>query len=133
MITVVYGAKGSGKTKQILDQANGAITKAKGNLVYITDNKEHMYQIKRPIRYVDAKEYNLSGLDMLVGFIKGMFAVNHDIEHIFIDGAARIAKAKIEELEALINEFSAHEDVNFTLTVSSNYENLPDFIKKYIN
>lgn len=132
MITVIYGAKGTGKTKQILQQANDAVAAAKGIIVYVTDNNEHMFQLKRPIRYVAAAEYNLTSLDTFIGFIKGMSAVNHDIESIYIDGAARIAKADISTLGPLFEVLEEHDEIKFVLTVSSAKDNLPDFIKKYV-
>ena len=34
MISLIYGAKGSGKTKEILRRANEALDVSKGNIVY---------------------------------------------------------------------------------------------------
>ena len=39
MIKVIYGAKGTGKTKQMIDAANAAVATAKGHLIFITDTK----------------------------------------------------------------------------------------------
>ena len=37
MIKLIYGPKGFGKTKIMLDDVNAAAAKAKGNVVFITD------------------------------------------------------------------------------------------------
>ena len=43
MIKIIYGAKGSGKTKNIIDTANAAVADAKGHLIFITDtNRRHL-------------------------------------------------------------------------------------------
>ena len=34
MIKVIYGAKGTGKTKQMIDAANAAVATAKGHLIF---------------------------------------------------------------------------------------------------
>lgn len=133
MITVIYGAKGSGKTKAILERANAAVAKAKGAIVYITDTKDHMYELKHEIRYVVTKEYRVNSLNSFTGFLKGMIAVDHDIEYIFIDGAARIMGVKIEELKELFALMEENGEVHFVVTVSSDYDGIPDFIKKHIN
>ena len=39
MIKIIYGPKGYGKTKIILDEVNNAGKNAKGNVVFITDEK----------------------------------------------------------------------------------------------
>ena len=39
MIQVIFGKKGSGKTKRILDMANASVKEAKGNVLFIDDDK----------------------------------------------------------------------------------------------
>ena len=132
MISIIYGSKGTGKTKAILEKANAAIDSAKGEIVYITDTKDHMYQLKHEIKYVVTKEYDIIGLDSFIGFLSGMIAVDHDIEYIFIDGAARISGVHVIELKNLFKVLEDRDDINFCLTISSDYDNIPDFIKKHI-
>ena len=61
MIKIICGTKGSGKTKKIIDAANGAIEKAKGHLIFITDTKRYMYDLKRDIRFIDVSDYSIAG------------------------------------------------------------------------
>ena len=56
MIGLIYGPKGSGKTKEILRRANDALEVSKGNIVYITDTAEYTRSIPTAIRYVNAAE-----------------------------------------------------------------------------
>ena len=50
MIKVIYGAKGTGKTKMMIDAANAAIADAKGHMIFITDtNRDHLDQIMQKI------------------------------------------------------------------------------------
>ena len=44
MINLIYGAKGSGKTKVIIDKAN--VTVSSGDTVFITDTGRYMFDVK---------------------------------------------------------------------------------------
>ena len=91
MVKIICGPKGSGKTKRIIDAANEAVAVAKGNLIFITDTKRYMYDLKREIRFIDTSDYSIAGEDALCGFIKGVVAGSYDNEYVYVDGIARIA------------------------------------------
>ncbi|MFQ9737115.1 MAG: hypothetical protein ACLR06_04950 [Christensenellaceae bacterium] len=61
MIKVIYGAKGTGKTKQMIDAANAAVATAKGHLIFITDTKRGMYDLAREIRFIDVTDFDVAG------------------------------------------------------------------------
>ena len=113
MIKLIYGPKGAGKTKQLIDAANANAESAKGLSVFITDTKRYMYDLKREVRFIDVKDWTVVGEDALCGFVKGVAACNSDHEFIYIDGIARITGIVI------------------TITCSCTKEELPDFIAKY--
>lgn len=92
MIHLIYGAKGSGKTKRIIDMANASIDTTTGDIVFITDTNRYMYDIKYQIRFINTEDNHIFTEEALLGFIKGLIAGNHDIKTIYIDGAHRIAK-----------------------------------------
>ncbi len=135
MIQVIYGSKGSGKTKQIVDLANQTAQEAKGVVVYLDRSNHRMHDLHRSIRLVDASHFDLTNQKELVSFIKGMLAANFDIEHVFIDGLSRLFDCNIADLgevysglEKLNQEFG----INFTITASGEREDLPEFVNKYI-
>lgn len=133
MISIIYGSKGTGKTKAILQKANETVEKSKGSVIYITDTKNHMYELKHQIRYIVTNDYNITSEDSFVGFLNGLIANDHDIEYIFIDGAVRIANTDFENMENIFNIMEKNNDINFTLTISLDYDDIPEYIKKYIN
>lgn len=135
MINIIYGSKGTGKTKQIIDRANLSITQHLGDIVFIADTSRYIHDIKYQVRFTNTKESNITSEDSLVGFIQGMLEANYDIRYMYIDGAARMVGKPIAELEGFfkrLEAIAAKTEVTFTLTVSSSYEELPEFIKKYI-
>lgn len=135
MIKIICGPKGSGKTKRIIDAANDAVASAKGHLVFITDTKRYMYDLKREIRFVDVTDYSVAGEDALCGFIKGVIAGSYDNEYVYIDGAARIAGKQLKDMSQLyymLDKVATLRGLTITLTCSCTEEELPDFIKKYL-
>ena len=135
MIKVIYGAKGTGKTKMMIDAANATIDKAKGHMIFITDSKRGMYDLEREVRFIDISEYDVAGEAALCGFIKGVIAGNNDNEYVFIDGVVRIAGKPVSELAAffyMLEKVAKTTDVTVTVSVSATKEELPDFVTKYL-
>ncbi len=135
MIKVIYGAKGTGKTKMMIEAANAAVSEAKGHLIFITDNKRCMYDLAREVRFIDVSDYNIAGETALCGFVKGVVAGNHDNEYVFIDGAVRIAGKPVAELAEffyMLDKVSETNSLTITVSVSAAKEELPDFVAKYI-
>ena len=135
MIKVIYGAKGTGKTKMMIDAANATVEVAKGHMIYITDSKRGMYDLEREIRFIDTSEYDIAGEAALCGFIKGVIAGNHDNEYVFIDGVVRIAGKPVAEMAAffyMLEKVAKSNDITVTVSVSATKEELPDFVSKYI-
>ena len=135
MIKIICGTKGNTKTKKVIDAANGAIEKAKGHLIFITDTKRYMYDLKRDIRFIDVSDYSIAGEEALCGFIKGAIAGGYDNEYVYIDGVTRIAGKDIKDMAQLfymLEKVATLRSLTVTLTCSCAEEELPDFVKKYL-
>jgi len=135
MIKLVYGAKGSGKTKRIIESANDAAINSKGDVVYITDIQKHSVEIKHTVKFVNFKEYGVCSPVEAIGFLKGVLSANHDITEVFIDGFARMTNQQIADMEneyKLLEALSAQEKTDFILTVSADEKDLPKFLLKFI-
>ena len=134
MIRIIYGKKGSGKTKRILEEANASVETAKGHNVFITDTSRFIYDLKHQLRYVNAKDYGIESPRGLRAFIDGMIAGNSDIETVFIDGAARISNVPVSEMKDFYEDLEKVGEkfgIKFVLTVSEAEEDLPDFVAKF--
>ena len=135
MIKVIYGAKGTGKTKLMIDAANAAVKEAKGHLIYITDSKRYMYDLEREVRFIDTSEYDIAGEAALCGFLKGVIAGNNDNEYVYIDGVVRIAGKPVQEMAAffyMLDKVSKANNLVITVSVTADKEELPDFVTKYL-
>ena len=136
MIKVIYGAKGTGKTKMMIDAANATVETAKGHMIFITDSKRGMYDLEREVRFIDTSEYDIAGEAALCGFIKGVIAGNNDNEYVFIDGVVRIAGKPVQEMAAffyMLEKVAKDSGITVTVSVSATKEELPDFVTKYLD
>ena len=135
MIKIIYGAKGTGKTKMMIAAANETVKVAKGHMIFITDSKRGMYDLEREVRFIDVSEYDVAGEAALCGFIKGVIAGNHDNEYVFIDGVVRIAGKPVQEMAAffyMLDKVAKDNDITITVSISAAKEELPDFVTKYL-
>ena len=135
MVGVIFGQKGSGKTKKILELANKAAKEAHGSIVFIDDENSYMYDLDRNVRFVNAKEFDLVSPRMLYGFLCGLAASDYDLEYIYIDGLMHFIRTELSTLTELfdqIERFSALRGINVIMSVSGTAEELPEFMKKYV-
>lgn len=133
MIQIIYGSKGSGKTKKIIDQANSSIAKELGDIVFISDTSRYIREIKYQIRFTNTKDSNIKTEDGLIGFIQGMIEANYDIRLFFIDGIARMIGKELSDMQSFferLNAISLKTEATFVLTISADYDDIPSFIKE---
>lgn len=133
MIEIIASEKGSGKTKSLIKKANDAVLNTDGNIVFIDDDKRHMYDLKRDIRFVDTTDFPLSNYRELVGFIYGILSQNNDITEIFIDGLNNvITNFDDDALIKIIRKFNIlteNKNVNIFFSLNANPDKLPDVAK----
>ncbi|MCE5189621.1 MAG: hypothetical protein LLF75_10655 [Eubacteriales bacterium] len=135
MIGVIFGEKGTGKTKQILDMANKSVLSSKGTTIFIDDNTSYIYDLSTKARFINASDYGITTPKMLYGFLCGLAASDFDLENIFIDGLLRITGHEIEFLEGLFDDmkaFAAKNSVNIIMSITGNKETVPPYLKEYI-
>ena len=136
MIQVIYGGKGSGKTKRLLDIVKSTSEKATGSLVFINrDDKFSFSSISHDIRFINALEYGIVSPKVFTGFILGISAQDFDLEYIYVDGFLKIVNHSIFELEAMFNrldEFTTKRNINMIISVSCEEPEAPEYLKKYI-
>lgn len=128
MISVIYGTKGTGKTKRVMDAANAAVEKATGQVIFITDNNQSL-GLNPNIRFVNVADYGVRNTYELSGFLKGMLATNFDIQYVFIDGLNRLLNVDPEALKPIFDTMEKFTETEFTATVSG--DKLPNFFNKF--
>ena len=132
MIKLFIGAKGSGKTKTLIELVNNAASTSNGSVVCIEKGDKLRFDITSKARLIDTDYYNVNDAEKLTGFIAGILASNSDITDIFVDSALKICGNAVEAFEKLLADVEKIADgVNIVMTVSIAVSECPDTIKAY--
>ena len=134
MLRIIYGAKGSGKTSKMIDEANAMMQKTSGSIVFITYVDRYNFDLNYRIRVINAGNFGVGTEEQLAGFVKGVMASNSDIDILYIDGAHRITGKPVAHLEYFYNEVAkAGKNSAVEIVLSASTDELPDFLAKYEN
>lgn len=136
MVRLIMGAKGSGKTKHLIEMINNAAKDEPGNVVCIEANRNMTYDINYHIRLIDADEYKLNSYELLRGFISGLYAGNYDITQVFIDNLCKIVGTGVdkdtEEFLNWLDIFGERNNIKFTATISADQAEATDGMQKFL-
>ena len=132
MIKLFIGAKGSGKTKTLIELVNNAANTSNGSVVCIEKGDKLRFDITSKARLIDTDSYKITDAEKLTGFIAGILASNSDITDIFVDSSLKICGNDVEAFEGLLKDIEdVAKDVNLVMTVSIATESCPESIKAY--
>lgn len=135
MVSMVVGPKGTGKTKRMIKLANEDVEKLKGSVVYIDDDKRHMYDLNHDMRFMNMEEYPVTTKEEFFGFVCGIISNNYDIQRIYIDGLLKVVDVSVEEMVAYFEKFdniAEKNDLKFIFSLNQESDALPDALKKCI-
>ncbi len=129
------GLKGSGKTKRLIEMVNAALKEESGSVVVIEKDKKLTFDIPYQARLVFASDYSIGTVEFFKGLLSGLHAGNYDITHIFIDNFVKmmpgVTEQDIEEFLSWLEAFSNKENVNFTVSMTLNPDEVSEKIKSY--
>ena len=135
MVRVIMGAKGTGKTKQLIDMINHAADNEGGSVVCVEIGKKLVYDVSPKVRLVESSDFAADNFTFLKGFISGLYAGNYDISHVFVDNLCKIAGDKdlqaVEDFLGWLDRFSNTNDVKFTVTISADEELATEGLRQY--
>ena len=135
MIRVIFGEKGTGKTKRILDMANDTLTSAKGSIVFVDADTQYMFDVKNKIRFINASEFEIDGPKMFYGFLCGLAAQDFDLEYIYIDSFLKIVHHPMDTLEGLFEQLEAFSNrcqLKIIISASGSLQDAPEYLKPYL-
>ena len=132
-VAFMAGQKGEGKTRKLIEMANNEAKVTDGHLVFVDDDKRHIYDLHRDVRFVETGKGLLSNYREFIGFILGILSQNSDIKHIYVDGLNNIIKTVDNEsllkLQARLEAIAKVDDVSFTISVNWEKDSLPEEVK----
>lgn len=136
MVRVIMGAKGSGKTKHLIELINYAAENEIGNVICIESGSKLTFDISNRVRLIDSSDFATNNFTFLKGFISGLYASNYDITHVFIDSLCKVVpsdpgSAELEDFLQWLNGFAENKNIKFTITVSADASLATDTMKTY--
>ena len=135
LVKIIMGLKGSGKTKRLVDMVREAVNLQHGDVVCIEKEKKLTFDIPYQARLVFASDYSIGTVEFFKGLLSGLHAGNYDITHIFIDNFVKmmpgVTEGDIEEFLKWLEAFSTKENVNFTVSMTLNPDEVSEKIKSY--
>lgn len=136
MVRVIMGAKGTGKTKQMIELINYAADNEIGNVICIESGSKLKFDISNRVRLIDSTEFATNNFTFLKGFISGLYASNYDITHIFLDSLCKIVPAdptstEVEDFLTWLNSFAEGNNIKFTVTISADAALATEAMKAY--
>lgn len=134
MIKFITGAKGSGKTKWLIDSANEEFKSGNGNIAFIDVDDDHIFSLDYNVRLINLTEYKVKSLAGLYGFVCGMLAMDYDLERIYIDSVYKIVELKEEDLEIVykdLNEVAEANNACIYINVDKLTDEMPESLREY--
>jgi len=132
MLRIVYGAKGSGKTGKLINEANEMVEKSAGSIVFLTYTDRYKFDLSYKIRLINVENFGVGTEDQLAGFVKGILASNSDIDMLYIDGAHRVTGKKVEDMQLFYDEVAkASKNSAVEIVLSASTDELPAFLQGF--
>ena len=134
MLKVYYGEQGMGKSRKMCEGANERLLNTNGTVVFIDKDEDHMYDLKRDVRCINASEYGISGRGMLMGFAAGIAARDFDLDALFINSFKKLVVEPSDALADVIDFFarlSEKTGADIFLSINGGGQPCPDFIAEY--
>jgi len=135
MIKLIIGAKGTGKTKNLIELVNSAAGSSNGSVICIEKGDKLNYDVTYKARLIDTKSFSIDDGRALYGFVAGIAASNHDITHVFIDSALKICANDMAAFEAFVadaDKLAEAYKFECIMTSSIPTEECPESLKKYL-
>ncbi len=134
MVKFILGAKGSGKTKWLIDNANKDMLEGNGNIAFVDVDDNHIFSLNYNVRLINAMEFNVLNVQSFYGFLCGIMAMDYDLEKIYVDGIYKVMHLELKDIVYLIdslNKISAKYEVEFYINIDYTMDTIPENLKQY--
>lgn len=134
MVKFITGAKGSGKTKWLIDSANTEYKSGNGNIAFIDVDDDHIFSLDYNIRLINLTEYKVHSIAAFYGFICGVMAMDYDLEKIYVDSIYKVMDFSDEDLVRIhgdLSKISEDHEVNIYINIDKLTEEMPESLREY--
>lgn len=133
MIKFILGAKGVGKTRWLIEEANKDLKNGNGNIAFVDVDDDHIFSLDYNIRLINATDYKIETLNSFYGFICGLCAMDFDLQKIYVDGLYKALDINVESLEELHRELSkvpGLKDIEIYINAEYQLADVTDYLKE---
>ncbi|MDD6045357.1 MAG: hypothetical protein PUC76_06920 [Clostridia bacterium] len=133
MVRVIFGEKGAGNSKRIIQMANDSLEQTKGSVVFIDAEGQYLFDLKHAVRFIDAGHYRINSPDMFTGFVAGIAAQDFDLERVYVDGFSKMVDRPLDSLQDMfsaLDELSTRSEIEIIIALSGG--DMPEYMKKYL-
>ena len=134
MVKFILGAKGTGKTRWLIDNANKEKKEGNGNIAFVDVDDNHIFTLDSAVRLINAMDFNILNIESFYGFLCGIISRDYDIEKIYVDGMYKVMDIKVSDLDHLLEKLTIiGEKFNTEFFINVDYvlEDIPENLKKY--
>ncbi len=134
MVKFILGAKGTGKTKWLIDNANKDMKEGNGNIIFVDVDDNHIFSLNYNVRLINAMDFNILDIESFYGFLCGIISMDYDVEKIYVDGIYKIMPLKITDLEKIIDVLSIIDEkynTDFYINVDYVLSEMPKHLKEF--
>lgn len=134
MVKFILGAKGTGKTKWLIDNANKDKKEGNGNIAFVDVDDDHIFTLDYNVRLINAMEFKILNLESFYGFLCGIISRDYDVEKIYVDGIYKIMDIEVKDLKSLLEKLDLigeKFDTEFFINVDYVLKDIPEDLKPY--
>lgn len=134
MVKFILGAKGSGKTKWLIDNANKDMLEGNGNIAFVDVDDNHIFSLNYNVRLINAMEFNVLNVQSFYGFLCGIMAMDYDLEKIYVDGIYKVMSLELKDIVYLIdslNKIASKYEVEFFINIDYTMDKIPENLRSY--
>lgn len=132
MVKFILGAKGTGKTRWLVDNANKDMKEGNGNIAFIDVDDDHIFTLNYNVRLINAMEFDILNIESFYGFLCGLIGMDYDLEKVYIDSIYKIIDLRVPELEKLLRNLTKIGEkfgTEFYINVEYTMDQIPESLR----
>lgn len=134
MVKFILGAKGTGKTRWLVENANKDMKEGNGNIAFIDVDDNHIFTLDYNVRLINAMEFDILNIESFYGFLCGLIGMDYDLEKVYIDSIYKVMDLDIPALEKLLidlTKIGEKFNTGFYMNVEYTMDQIPESLKEY--
>ena len=134
MVKFILGAKGTGKTRWLVENANKDMKEGNGNIAFIDVDDNHIFTLDYNVRLINAMEFDILNIESFYGFLCGLIGMDYDLEKIYIDSIYKMIDLDMPTLEKLLidlTKIGEKFETEFYMNVEYTMDQIPESLMEH--